>query len=317
MSEKNDPPPPTIDTPEPPRLTRQIVDAALSISDLGPERPEYLHAVLCQVGLPRSKPKGRTFQRSSGNASLMLEAGSRATGLGKWEEMPLPYGSKPRLVLYHLCSEAIRTQSAIIDVGGSVRDFLRRVGIGWGGGEFTAFKHQMSALACCRMTLAYVPQHGRITQMQATPIKKFEAWTHLDPKQGALWPDEIHLDRDFFETLANHAVPLDPRAIGALQNSAMALDVYTWLAHRICRVRTDKGVKVSWANMREQFGQEYADPKDFKKALKVALRGVLKVYPTARISDETGGIRLYPSPPPVPKTQVVVSLPSQGLTEGE
>jgi hypothetical protein len=291
-----------------PRLTQRLVDASLTISDIGPDRPEYLHAVLCQVGLPRSKQEGRTFQRSSGNASLLLEAGSRAIGLGKWQEMPLPYGSKPRLVLYHLCSEAIRTQSPVIDVGGSVREFLRRVGISYGGTETASFKAQMLALACCRMTLAYSVQSGRIAQTQATPIKRFDAWLHPDPKQGALWPDEIHLDREFFETLAEHAVPLDPRAIAALQHSALALDVYTWLAHRLCRVRTDNGVKLSWANMRDQFGQEYADPKDFKKTMKLALRAVSVAYPSARFSDEIGGIRLYPSPPPIPKTQIIVNL---------
>lgn len=32
---------------------------------------------------------------------------------------------------------------------------------------------------------------------------------------------------DFFDTLINHAVPLDYRALGALKHSAIALDIYT------------------------------------------------------------------------------------------
>ena len=305
-----DDPPKTLPpfTPAPlPAGVHRLVTASAEIMDGPPDRPEYLHAVLCQVGLPRSKQEGRTFQRTSGNASLLLEAGSRAVGLGQWKEYPLPYGSKPRLVLYHLCSEAIRTQSHIVDVGGSVREFLRRVGLSWGGRDLASFKEQMIALSCCRMTLAY-QVGGRIGQTAATPIKRFEAWMHPDPRQGALWPDEIQLDREFYETLAEHAVPLDPRAIGALQHSALKLDIYTWLAHRLHRVRTPNGAKLSWANLREQFGQEYSDPKDFKRTFKASLRDVCAAYPTANIADEIGGIRLYNSPPPIPKTHVVVNF---------
>jgi hypothetical protein len=298
--------PPTLPT----RLQRRVIDASLTIADLGPDRPEFLHAVLCQVGMPRSRQEGRTFERHSGNTSLLLEAGQRAVGIGKWQEMPLPYGSKPRLVLYHLCSEAIRTQSNVVDVGGSVREFLHRVGIAIGGQEYTRFKEQMTALSCCRMTLGYIAPNGRVSQMQATPIDSFDAWLHPDPEQGSFWPDVIELHPKFFNTLLEHAVPLDPRAIHALQKSALALDVYTWLAHRLCRVRKEGGVKLSWANLRQQFGQEYACPKDFKKKFRAALTKVYAVYPDARISDEMGGLRLYSSPPPIPKSQVLVTLPS-------
>ena len=170
------------------QLQRKIVDASLTIADLTPDRPEFLHAVLCQVGLPRSRQEKRVFERACGNASLLLEAGQRSIGIGKWQECPLPYGAQPRLVLYHLCSEAVRTQSNVVDVGGSVRGFLQRVGISFGGKEFNRFKEQMTALSCCRMTLAYVAPDGRLSQMQATPIDSFDAWLHPDPAQGAFWP---------------------------------------------------------------------------------------------------------------------------------
>ena len=291
------------------QLQRKIIDASLTIADLAPDRPEFLHAVLCQVGLPRSRQEKRVFERACGNASLLLEAGQRSVGIGKWQECPLPYGAQPRLVLYHLCSEAVRTQSNVVDVGGSVRGFLQRVGISFGGKEFNRFKEQMTALSCCRMTLAYVAPDGRLSQMQATPIDSFDAWLHPDPAQGAFWPDMIELHPKFFNTLLEHAVPLDPRAIGALQHSALALDVYTWLAHRLCRVRKAEGVKLSWGNLRQQFGQEYACSKDFKKKFRAALLKVRAVYPHARIDEEMGGLRLYSSPAPVPKSQVVVQLP--------
>ena len=88
-------------------------------------------------------------------------------------------------------------------------------------------------------------------------------------------------------------------ALAALKHSALALDVYSWLAHRLYRINKSEGVKVSWANLREQFGQEYRCAKDFKKEFRQVLRQVLAVYPTARIEDAPGGILLRESPPPI------------------
>ena len=52
--------------------------------------------------------EGRTFERESGTVSIMLEAGRLWNGR-KFVEQPLPYGTRPRLVMVHLSSEAIRT----------------------------------------------------------------------------------------------------------------------------------------------------------------------------------------------------------------
>lgn len=291
-----------------PKITRRIVDAGCDILEVGTDTPEYLHSVLCQVGLPRSKVAGRTFSRSSGRASMLLEAGQLATPHGNWIEAPLPYGTKPRLVLYHLCSEAVRTRSPHIDTGGSIREFLDRIGIARGGRAEADFKKQMVALSACRMTLG-IFDGQRVTQAKVDPVHTFDAWLSKDPQQKAFWSDEIRLGQEFFDTLLEHAVPLDPRAIHALQHSALCMDIYTWLAHRLCRIRKADGVKLSWRNLKEQFGQEYGISKDFKKAFRAALFKVRAVYPTADIEDAIGGLILKPSPPPIPKTSVLVSLP--------
>lgn len=114
----------------------------------------------------------------------------------------------------------------------------------------------------------------------------------------------IEFSRVFFETLAEHAVPLDYRALCALKDSALALDVYTWLAHRLRRVKGTQGALPSWQNLRDQFGQEYANPKDFKKEFRRALHQVCVVYPDARIGEVIGGLILYPSLPPLAPTKV-------------
>lgn len=288
---------------------------ATDVSELpGDDNPAFLHAVLCQLGLPRSPLQDRTFTRTSGSASLRLEAGQWFDGRG-WADMPLPSGTRPRLVLFHVCSEAVRTRSPVVEVEDSVRAFLRRLRIDTNGRHMKAFRQQMLALAACRMQLGYKTA-DRVINLKCDPIDQFEAWVQTDDNgQRAMWPGVMTLSPKFFETLAEHAVPLDQSAIGSLQNSALALDCYTWLAHRLCRVRQSAGAAVSWSALKDQFGQEYRTEKDFKRELTAALGKVLAVYPGARVEKIRGGLRLMPSPPPIKRKGVVVALPATVATD--
>lgn len=285
--------------PVPPGSAR-ILRFAAEIADTPPDRPDYLHSVLCQVGLPRRQTKSTTFERTNGNASLLIEAGKLWNG-SAWMPQPLPYGTRPRLALVYVSSEAVRTRSSVVEIGGSVREFLIKLGVDTCGREYATFNKQMRALAACRMTLGF----GART-VDAKPIKQFVAWTDQATGPDALAPGTIEISPEFFSSLTEAAVPLDARALSALHHSALALDVYCWLAHRLHRVKRITGERLSWKNLREQFGQEYADPKNFKREMEKALRSVLAVYQDARIDQVSGGIVLLPSPPPIPKTTLLL-----------
>ena len=235
-----------------------------------------------------------------------LQAGRTFDGL-KWNDQPLPSGTRPRLVLINLCSEATRTRNREVDIGSSVREFLRRLNIDAGGESMAQFRRQMLALSCCHMTLAMATATGA-SQVDAKPIDSFQAWlTPNDEGQQTLWPGYIRLTDKFFESLMEHAVPLQPEAIGQLQNSAFALDVYSWLAHRLCRVNERNGITLSWRTLKEQFGQEFADTKNFKRKFLGALQRATSAYKEARIETVTGGLKLLPSPPPVKRSSVMIS----------
>jgi len=286
-----------------------LADAAPDLFSADVEKPEFLHAVLCQVGLPRSRTDVRSFTRRSGNAVMSLTAGQYHNEWGELVEAPLPYGTKPRLLLFHICSEVVRTKRPEVDLGRSARDFLDRVGITHGGPELKRFKEQSRALAAMHMLLSFMTPTGLMRTVKTDPIESFDAWMPSEATQGQLWPDELRVSRPFMDTLLEHAVPLDPAAIHSLQGSALALDVYTWLAHRLCRIRKDGGVPLYWAQLKEQFGQEYGDVKDFKKRFRAAFIAAMNAYPSARVEEITGGLRLYPSAPPVRRsTKPIVKL---------
>ncbi|ECU3336511.1 replication protein [Escherichia coli] len=276
------------------------MEVAAEIATFAPtgEDMTFTHAVLCQVGLPRSKVDGREFMRQSGAAWVNVQAGYLDEGKGPVLQ-PLPYGVMPRLALAWVSSYAKRHNTREIPIGDSAAEFLRLMDMDSQGARYATLRRQMHALAACRLQLGF---KGRTFNGQ--PVESFDAWVaNRDDNQRTLWPGVMTLSDSYFMELQDTAVPLDNRALHALKGSALALDVYCWLAHRLHRIE-GRGVTLHWKSLREQFAQEYKgkDPdKDFKKKFLPALQKVMAVYPAAKVKQVTGGLLLMGSPPPVPK----------------
>lgn len=288
----------------------KVAEAGALIESEPPDDIGYMHAVLSQIGLPRSKFVGPRFERTSGRASLVIESGRLWNGRA-WIEQDMPYGTKPRLMLCDLFTHALRNKTTTIPMGDSVSDYLARIGLtsqGGATGPLTLFRKQAQALAASRMTLG-LAAGGMASTISGQPIRKFSAWFDAHGHQKTLWPATLELSRDFYDSLKDHAVPLDLRAVRALSNSSLAIDLYTWLAHRLYRLRGP--AVLHWKPLREQFGQEYSDPRDFKKEVVRVLPRVLTVYPDARVQIVTGGLRVEPSKPPIPEVRVAGVIPKK------
>lgn len=287
------------------RQERKIIGAGVTIEteDPGNDDLTFMHSIMCQVGLPRSKVDDLEFERTCGGAGLYVRAGKLWDGK-KFVQQPIPYGPMPRLVMAYLNTQALRCQSPEIEVGNSASAFLKQLGkdvTGGKTGSYTNFRKQIMALSACSMTLGFTTATTAITY-DGKPIQQFEAWIGNHDAQGALWPGVITFSQEYFQTLTDHAVPLDLRALNALTGSALAMDIYAMLADRLHRIN-GRPLVLHWRNLREQFGQEYGGPeadKNFKKKFLPALQKVLAVYPQAKVKQVTGGILMMPSPPPIP-----------------
>mgnify|MGYP003376028797 CR=1 FL=1 len=300
MRDDNDPQ----DTPKLPAIHNRILDASVAIEQDDPLEIVYQHSLFCQVALPRSRPEGRIFERAYRNGSVSIEAGKLWDGR-KWLEQPLPAGPKPRLALMHINSQAVKTHSPYIDIGHSCAAFLRRLGLNdQDGRTYTQFKREMQALAACRMTMGYT-EGGRAITLNTQPVEEFSAWLAVNENERVLWPAHLELSRRYLDSLLEHAVPLDARACGALAHSAMALDIYSFLARRLHSLQ--KPIKVTWHQFHTQFGQEFNDWRNFKQKFLTAFRAATTVYLDAKVETVTGGLLLKPSLPPVHACSVAVS----------
>jgi hypothetical protein len=215
-------------------------------------------------------------------------------------QQSIPYGAMPRLALAWVSTYAKRYNTREIPIGESAAEFLRLMGMESQGARYTTLRKQIHALAACRLQLGF---KGRTFNGQ--PVEQFDAWqtNASNIQQRTLWPGVMVLSEAYFNSLIESSVPLDNRALHALKGSALALDVYAWLAHRLHRIK-GRPLILHWKLIREQFAQEYVgkDPdKDFKKQFLPVLHNVQAVYPQAKVKQVTGGLMLMNSPPPIPK----------------
>lgn len=133
-----------------------LIQTAAEIWQDTPEDLAFQHVVLCHLGFPRSKTDAREFERTSGNASLLLEAGRLWTGQG-WELQPLPYGSIPRLMMIAITTTAIQQKTPRIELGRSMSESLRQLGLAdTGAAHWRRVRAQASALAAMNMKLGYM-----------------------------------------------------------------------------------------------------------------------------------------------------------------
>lgn len=292
-------------------VKRRLEEGSVAIRAEAPHEVIYQHSVFCQTVLPYRDPGPdvRVWERQQGNASLSLEAGRIRGPKGLYIPVGLPYGPTARLILVHLNTQALQTRNRVIDVGGSMTSFVARLyGFSPDGRQIHKFKDQLSRLNGCLVRIAYnLGDHA--VQVNSTIVGGFDLWEESFESERFLFPQQIVLSADYFENLLAHAVPLDERAIAALAHSAMALDVYMWLAQRLHRIDPQRPQFITWVALHAQFGQGYKNIRQFRADFKTSLNQVLTQYPEARVKFDKGGMWLANSPPPVPSRHVILLPP--------
>jgi hypothetical protein len=287
-----------------------------------PIDPLYQHSVMCQCYMPYRNPGDvRIWKRKNGAVRFELQAGRLLDPrVDDFVDLGLPFGPKPRLVLFYLQTQALETGSPSVEVEESLTAFVTRIlGLDKHGRNIRTVRDQLNRLAASDFRLGMTMDDKAVT-VKGSILSRIELWTPKNERQRVLWPTIVQFSRDYFDSLSEHAVPLDKEAIVRLKDSAMGLDVYTWLAHRMHRVHPRKPAFVPWAppkhekrgnSLYEQFGEGYTRLVDFRRFFNRMLREVKAVYPKARFTTDEKGMLLYNSPPPVPrKIQPVITLPT-------
>ena len=300
------------------KVQRRAIKASVDIQMDPPKEIAYQHTVLCQTSMPYRNPGANVlrWEKRQGNVHLLINAGEALNPeTDEFVQLGLPFGSKPRLILSHLNAEALRQGSPVIEVEETMTAFVRRIQnplkkakSGPNGYEIRSFKDHLGRLSAAIIRLAVCTDKHAI-QVDSKIVTAFDLWFSKDEQQRVLWPSTIRLSEDYFSSLQKHAVPLDERALGALSHSAMALDIYTWLAQRLHRVPESRPQFIPWTALKEQFGQDFGRMDNFKRKFRLAMKQVLTQYTVANIEGDNQGLTLRNSPPPIPPYLFLVNKP--------
>ena len=293
------------------RQQQQMVDAAALIRERWPDASDlaFMAKHLVQVTLPHRDPGDVPFwSRTNGDLTLVIARTQVDSDTNQM--VGYPYGTIPRLLLYWITSEAIRTKSRRLELGGSLSEFMRDVGLNPNNGtgkrsDAHRLREQMSRLFASSISFQYSRISGNRTGKQwlNMPVSRGGQlwWDPKDPKQANLWESWIELGEDFFNAITGAPVPMDTRALRVLNNSPLALDLYAWATYK-AYAATMKGQSqfISYQDFMAQLGTDYADPKNFKKKLLSTLKKVQAVYPQLKLESVPGGLKIHPCKPAVP-----------------
>jgi hypothetical protein len=296
----------TLPQPQEPKVANPVpATPAKSLSEmLAVEQEEaeqaggigYMARAMILSTMPHSRPKETYFSRKNGKYTLNMQAN---------QEIGLPYGAIPRLLIGWMTQEAVRTKERELLLGDSLSAFMEELGFIPSGGKrgtIPALKNQMRRLFTTSVSCTYSDEE-REAGVQMFLVDKYNLWWFpKDPDQRSLWQSTITLSGEFFQEITTSPVPIRMSTLEALKGSSMALDIYFWLTYRNFYARRPS--RIPWEALQMQFGAGYPDTpqgkRDFKKNFLLALKKVAEVYPEARkLRVETDALVYVPGYPDV------------------
>ena len=288
-----------------PDIDRRVVEIAsayMGDEDVG---LGFVYSGFAVCALPHKRLQDHEpWQVRTERASLLVEPGRRQMPDGGLEWVGVPYGSRARLIMIYLQSEALRTQSREIELGKSLRDWLGRMGIPVGGKSTNDIREQAERIARCRLTFE-IQQAGRSALAQQLVVDRalFSDADSVD-SGGSRMLESTRLSETFYEQLKRHPIPLEDAAVRGINRHSLALDIYCWLAYRLHSLT--RATPISWRALHAQFGTGVRRLDHFRETYSEQLSLAMAVYPDAKVEVTPVGLTLSPSPPPVAKKIVAL-----------
>lgn len=272
------------------RKVKRIVAESLAIEAEAAQEAGalgYMARALTQATMPHKRTEQTQFCRRNGAFELSITALTKEG---------LPYGSIPRLLTAWVTTEAVRTQEKTLVLGPSLSSFMYELGLmptGGRWGSITRLRSQMERLFTSAVSATYSDDQRSAAEI-FTIAEKYDLWWQpKSPEQATLWQSTLTLNQRFFDEATQSPVPIDMRALKALRQSPMALDIYTWLTYRMSYLR--KPTVIPWEALQLQFGAEYKRTRAFKEAFLKHLRAVCAIYTEVQVEPSAHGLLLKPS----------------------
>ena len=272
-----------------------------------------------QKQLPETQQYWRLH--SASNKSVIIQSG-RCDLVG-YPPMRVPYGSAPRLIFAYIVGEAVRGHQRV-DLGRTRHKFLKALGVSTGSRNYKTFCDQIMHLATCQIEVTQLKTSTKSEQFEIDrynvvknikyerPLFVFEqnqriATLVIDPNPDLQepspldWKTTFTLSDDFYKLVREKPMPVNLDHLQRLARSPRRMDIYTWLSHRVFRIK-NKPVHVPLTSVHRQFAPDI-DPthhRRFRQKLKMDLAAIGKVYDKFNLDLTDSELIIFASTPPIP-----------------
>lgn len=282
---------------------RHLVEQAAAMLEESDPALGITYTGFCLTALPHKKlGDSEVWEQTGHNVSLLIAPGQIPDKRGKGITVGVPYGSRARLILLYLQTQAVRSSSPEVELGSSMANWLKRMGITLGGKQYRDVQDQANRISACNLTFIW-QNNGSIQHCKDSIIQGGIRFTDPGDNQPRLFEDTVRLSNNFYKALKEHPVPIAEPALRHIANISLAIDIYIWLAYRLHSISPRHPTTITWTALHGQFGTGYAKLFHFRPRFIDALKEALAVYPDAKVDITDAGLVLHQSRPPILEKQ--------------
>jgi len=210
------------------------------------ENVGYIGTKFALLFLPSRTPKERIWTRTNGKFTLVVEGGSMPkyrrnkvikdkNGNAIYEELKIPAGIIPRHILQFLSymwvvrAEMPIEERRVINIGTSLYDFMKKIGLSTGGKSYKTLVEQSDRLFRARIGIL---EEGKDYVEETIPKRLVDKvrlfWDHKNAEQQSILSSTVTLSDSMIEVLSN-SMPLNLNTLSKFGCNIMAYDLYCFL----------------------------------------------------------------------------------------
>ncbi|MFZ6764928.1 replication initiation protein [Pseudoroseomonas sp. WGS1072] len=261
-----------------------------------------LHRAFCKLALPLAAVPGH-WRREAEGLALALETAEP-------EQVP-PHGWCLRLLLIHICDQAVRQASPLVELGADVAALAEAMRVPATAPVAEEITRQLDLLLACKLTLGFDGQ---------APLSVFDA-RGRSRKTKPEWPPQLRLNARFHASLMEQQIRLDSRILHVLATEPLAIDAHAWTRQALADAPAGQVVQVPWPELQARYGTPGQSADAFRAAFEEALQMVFAADTSIVLGSDDAGMRLRaataedlappPEPPPPPPRAVASPRPAE------
>ena len=269
-----------------------------------PDNLGFAHPIFSSCYLPMRETEKSVYKKVDGRAVLQMGTMPDLDD-PHGTPIPLPFGSRARLLLMFAMTEAKRTRSPVVSLGSTFNEFCHSAGITPNGRNIHSIKTQLYRLANTWVRIKHPSENGLDPRQQYFLFNRvvFIQETRSDGRQLTLFPQQMEFNHSVYKAIEETAFPFDLDAFKALKRSPRQMDLYLFLVYRLFRLSISRQTtaRIGWDGLISQFTQDGAERRSFRQKFERDVMKVIDVaYPTARVRLDQDGLLMAPSKLAIP-----------------